>query len=204
MRRLTLGRMPDPARAHGAWVYLIVSILAGALSEVREGFVPALLAGTSFAGVFLLGSAFAVPPARRRMRILLGVPLGLVAPAVALAIGADPTFLAYAAVAVFPAGLSAWLAERDGFLSPAALSAGVAALGLAAPAAACAGGADVPRTLVLAGLLVPWFLWRTVRLRKRLDAIQSEGRAGLRRAGLREAGLTVVWTTFAVIAIHLY
>lgn len=184
-------------------MYLVVSILAGALSEVREGFVPALLAGTSFAGVFLLGSACAVPAARRRRRILLGVPLGLVAPLLALAIGADPTFLAYAAVAVFPAGLSAWLAERDGFLSPAALASGVAALGLAAPAAACAGGADVPRTLLLGGLLVPWFLWRTVRLRKRLDTVRAGGRDSLRRAGLREAGLTVAWTTLALLVIHL-
>ena len=30
-------RMPDPARAHGAWVYLIVSILAGALTSIGQG-----------------------------------------------------------------------------------------------------------------------------------------------------------------------
>jgi len=49
---------PDPARAHGAWVYLIVSILAGVLPARGHDGIAALRAGRDWDRVKLkrLGS----------------------------------------------------------------------------------------------------------------------------------------------------
>ena len=68
--RTRLQKVPDPARAHGAWVYLVLSVLAGVLSGAGGGLVPGLLAGVGFAGVFLCASAAAViaPPASTTAR----------------------------------------------------------------------------------------------------------------------------------------
>ena len=203
MRRLRLGKVPDPLRAHGALVFLAFSVLAGALSAIGEGFLPALLAGLGFAGVFLIGSAAAVGFRRGRLRFLVGLAIAVLAPALAVQIGANPAFFAYGMLALFPAGLSAWFAERRGFQSPIALALAVCAIVVAAPSAACAGGATMSRSAVLLLLLVPFFIWRTLKIRHLIGSRKDLGRADLKRIGKREAVLAGLWTFLSVFAIHL-
>ena len=203
MRRIHPGKMPDPARATGAWVYLATSALAGALTAIGRGALPALLAGLGFGGLFLTASAAAVGFPRGARRLAVGAPVAVGAAAAALLAGADPAFLAYGTVALFPAALSAWFAERSGFQSPAALAFGVAAVVVAAPSAACAGGTEPRLGWLLLALLAPFFAWRTYRLRRKLSARKGWDRAQLRRLGFREAGYTVLWTGLAVAVVHL-
>ncbi|MCB9532560.1 MAG: hypothetical protein H6700_12405 [Myxococcales bacterium] len=196
--------MPDPAKAHGAWVYLVVSILAGALSVAGQGFVPALFAGLGYAGIFLLASAGALHPRPAwRRRAAWGLLLAAGAPLLALRSGGDPNFFAYALVAAFPAGAAVWFAQRDGFMSPIALCFAVAALVVAAPSAACAGGGTAREGWLLGILLTPFFVWRTWHIRVALARHKGWTRADLRRQGLREALLAVLWTAGAVVAIHV-
>ena len=202
-RRFKIGRMPDPARAHGAWVYLILSVLAGGLTAAGGGAVPALLTGVGFAGVFLVASSLAIGWRKARRRLLIGVLVAFGPPLLAIRLGADPIFFAYALVAVFPAGLSAWLAERQGFQSPAALAAAVAALVVAAPCAACAGGASFAQVALLFTLLAPFFVWRTLTVRRLLATEKNVTGARLRARGWREALYGVAWTFLAVGVIHL-
>jgi len=201
-KRWVPGRIPDPAQAHGAWVYLIVSILAGALSVGGRGFLPALLSGIGFAGVFLAASSLALlRKPRFWRRLLTGVLLATLAPLLALEVGADPAFFVFGLVAVLPAALSGYFAERQGFRSPAALAFAVTALVVAAPSSACAGGASIQRGLLLLALLAPFFAWRTFVLRK---AMTGPGwtRARLRRRGLVESGYAVGWTALSVAVMH--
>jgi hypothetical protein len=200
--RLTLGSMPDPARAHGAWVYLISAVLAGVLVGAKSGPLPASLVGIGFAGLFLCSSAFAVGFERGWKRFLIGGALGVAGPGLALRLGADPMFLAYGALAVFPVAASAFFASKNGFLSVQALAFGVMALALAAPSTACAGGVNTTRTLLLVGLLTPFFVWRAIAIRLRLNTGKWKGPA-LRRAGLREAGYTAAWTVLVIGLVHL-
>jgi hypothetical protein len=200
---LSSGRVPDPAKAHGAWVYLLVSVLAGALTAAGIGFLPALFSGLAFAGVFLLASSVALGWPKGARRMLTGAVIALSALVLALALGADRTFFVYGLTALFPAAMASWFAHRRGFLSPAALSFGVAALVVAAPCAACAGGASAAQSWFLLLLLAPFFAWRTVRIRRMLDEQKGWGRADLRKQGMREAGLSVVWTFLAVLVVHL-
>ena len=196
-------RLPDPARAHGAWVYLGVSILAGSLTAASRGFLPALLVGIGYAGVFLAASSAALAPDRRRGRLAVGVVLALVPPGLALALGADPAFLAYAPIAAFPAGMAGWFGMRQGFQSVPALAFAVAALGLAGPAAACAGTSSHGPGWLLLALLLPFFVWRTWRLRRRITTRRGWTRTQLRRAGLVEAALTVAWTAVCLAVVHV-
>jgi hypothetical protein len=195
--------MPDPARAHGAWVYLALSILAGALTSIGQGSVPALLAGIGYGGVFLAASAAALGPGRRRTRLILGLLLASVPPGAALVLGADPLFLAFAPIAAFPAAASGWFALRSGFHSPLALAFAVTALALAAPSAACAGGVSPSVGWLLLGLLAPFFVWRTWRLGALLKRESGWTKQRLRRLGLVEAGLAVAWTALALAIVHL-
>ena len=203
MPQLRLGHFPDPARAHGVWVFLVLSVLAGSLSAAGAGFVPALLAGTGFAGTFLAASALAIGLPAGARRLALGAALALVAPGGALLLGANPQFFAYGLVAMGPALLSAWSAGKHGVQSPMALAMGICALVVAAPSAACAGGATLSRSLVLLGLLLPFFLWRALSIRAHLQLHAQGGRANLRRIGQREALRTAAWTVFSVFLIHL-
>ena len=200
--RLRLGSMPDPARAHGAWVYLIAATLAGVLVGIRNGPGLAALVGIGFGGLFFCSSAFAVGRKRGQKRFLIGGFLGLAGPVLALYLGADPMFLAYGALAVVPVAVSAFYASKYGFLSVQALAFGVVALALAAPSAACAGGASTTRILALIGLLAPFFVWRAVAVRLRLNRSKWKAEQ-LRAAGLREAGYTAIWTLLAVGVVHL-
>ncbi|MEW6071233.1 MAG: hypothetical protein AB1726_01385, partial [Planctomycetota bacterium] len=132
-----------------------------------------------------------------------GVGVAVLAPLLAVELGANPAFFAYGLAAVFPAGLSAWVAEKRGFQSPLALSLAVCALVVAAPSAACAGGARWRESFVLLALLVPFFVWRTLTIRRFVGAQKGLARADLRRIGQREAVFAVGWTFFAVFLIHL-
>ena len=201
-KRLVPGQMPDPARAHGAWVYLIVSVLAGALSVGGRGFLPALLSGIGFAGVFLAASSLALmgKPTFLR-RCLIGILLATLAPCLALQLGADPTFFVLGLVAIFPAALSGYFAERHGFLSPAALAFAVTALVVAAPSAACAGGASIQRGLLLLAFLAPFFAWRTYVLRRSMVG-PGWTRARLRRRGLQESAYALGWTVLSIGVMH--
>lgn len=203
MRRLQGSRIPDPAKVHGAWVFLLCSVLAGALSAARHGFLPALFAGLSFAGVFFLGSAVAVGRRRGRGRLLIGVAIAVGSPLVAIRLGAPPGFLGYALLAVFPAALAAWAAEKRGFRSPLALAFGVTALAVAAPTAACAGGATAATSFTLLVCLLPLYTWRTVRIRTLLTERGGIDRPTLKRIGRREAVIATVGTIVAVLLVHL-
>jgi len=203
MSRTLLGRRaPDPLRAHGAWVYLAMSILAGALSVTGRGPLAGLCAGLGFVGVFLVASALAVYPRAWERRFAVGVVIAGAATGAGLALGAPPVFLAYASIALFPAAASVWFAVRHGFQSPPALAFAVVALVVAAPAAACAGGAPAWMGWLLLALLAPFFAWRTWRTRTKLTG-GGWNRARLRRLGLREAAIAVAWTALAVGVVHV-
>ena len=202
-RRVSIGHMPDPARAHGAWVYLIVSVLAGSLTAVRDGFLPALLAGIGFAGVFLVASSVALGVMRGWRRFVVGLAVATLAPSLALFLGADPSFFAYGLIALAPAAVAGWLAERRGFQSVGALAFGVAALVVAAPSSACAGGADIGMSLLLLALLTPFFVWRAMVVRRRLTSGKGWSRSRIRAAGIREAIWAVAWTSLVVLLAHV-
>jgi hypothetical protein len=194
---------PDPARAHGAWVYVGTSVLAGAAAAGGRGRLAALFAGIAFIGVFLVASALALYPRRWKRRFLAGAVLALAACGIGLGLGADPWFVVYASIALFPAGAAVWYATRDGVQSPIALAFAVVALTVSAPAAACAGGADPALGWLLVLLLAPFFVWRTWTVRRKIAARKGLGRRELRRLGLREALVAVSWTALALVVVHV-
>jgi hypothetical protein len=197
--------MPDPAGAHGAWVYLALSILAGALTAVGTGVLPALLVGSGFAGVFFCASALALSDRKRQFaRFAKGAPLALLGPGSALALGAPASFLAYSFAALFPAALSGYYAETRGFGSAGALSFAVAALAVAAPSAACAGGVSLGASLLLLALLAPFFAYRTWRVRREIENRKGWNRAKLKRQGVLEAAYGVGWTAIVVAGMHVW
>ena len=202
-RNLVERPAPDPARAHGAWVYVGMSVLAGAAAAGARGWWAALCAGLAFVGVFLVASALALYPRRWKRRFASGAGLAVAASGVGLGLGADPWFLAYASIAVFPAGAAVWFATRDGVQSPIALAFAVVALTASAPAAACAGGADATLGWLLVLLLAPFFVWRTWTVRKRVAGERRVERRELRRLGLREAWIAAAWTAFALAVVHV-
>jgi hypothetical protein len=196
-------RSPDPARAHGAWVYLFVSILAGVLSARGRGTVAALCVGLAFVGVFVLVSALAVRPRPWRARFHSGLALAVSATAAGLLLGADPMFLVYAMVALFPISAAVWLAQQQGFRSAPALAFAVVGLAVAAPAAACAGGANPGLGFLLLALLAPFFAWRTWHTRAALRGAAGWDREKLKRLGLKEALLAATWTVASVGVVHV-
>ena len=200
-RRLRPGRIPDPMQAHGAWVYLLVSALAGALCAARTGLLPALAGALFFVGAFLVAAALS---ARRLLaglgRALCGMVLAGLSLLLAARFGASPRGLAIALVALPPAAISGFFAERRGFQSEAALGFAVAALAVAAPTSACAGGVSLADGLLLVALLAPFFVWRALRVRRLLAA--GITRSALRRQGFREAALALTWTLIVVGFAH--
>jgi hypothetical protein len=203
-RHLLSRRIPDPLQAHGAWVYLAVSVLAGALTGVREGMLSALLAGLGFAGVVLGAGALGMrDPGRRAARLLVGGFLAVAAPLGAIALGADARFLVYGLVAIAPAAAAGYLGERAGYRSAPALAFAVTALVVAAPTAACAGGATTLRSWLLLVLLAPFFAWRVWRTLKLIHDRRGWTRPQLRARGWREAAYAVAWTAGAVLVIHV-
>ncbi len=190
---------PDPTRAHGAWVYLLASVAAGTIMGAGHGVELALLVGTGFAGAFLCTAALAVGAGKKRGQLLVGVALAILAPVVALWMGAQPVFLAIAAGALVPAAGAVSLAARFGFLSGAPLTTGIAALVMAAPAVALAGGARAAQAIALFALLWPSFAWRSLRIAFALRAQGTWSREELRARGLREAAIAAAWTLAVAI-----
>ncbi len=199
---IPIGRMPDPRRVHGAWVYLFAATGAGALVGSGAGVLPALLAGTTFAGLFLLAVTLAIGLRGGHGPWAVGLGLSLLAPSSASWLGAQRDFLWTAFAAVLPAVVALAFALRHGWLAPSALACGVLALTLAAPAAARAGGASWSRALALFATLLVFFEWRTLRIALSLrpgSRIEGLNAQALRAQGLREAGLALAWTTLSVV-----
>lgn len=199
-RGLVPGKIPDPLRAHGAWVYLAASILVGVLSAAS--WLPALLVGFGCVGAFVAAGALA--PVGRAVAVAraVGGALLLVGSSVlAVHLGADRLFVVVALVAVPPVLAAASFARADGFLSPGALSWGVTALAGAAPTVASAGGAPPRVTLVIVTVLAPFFFWRTWRLARALGPGWTRERFA--RQGLLESGLAIAWAAVAVAAAWL-
>lgn len=193
--------MFDPVRAHGAWIYIFLSVAAGSMLEAKHGVEPALLIGTSFVGAYLLVAALVVGLRRKRKQALIGAVLLVAAPPLALALGADSRFLVAAASAAVPALAAVLCARAFGFLSPSAVIAGVAALTFAAPTAALTGGASLDRAALLFALLFPIYAWRSVRIASQLRSQESWNAAELRSTGLREAALAAGWTLAVAIGV---
>jgi hypothetical protein len=204
-RRLRFGRVPDPAKAHGAWVYLVLSILAGTLTATGRGLLPAFLVGVGFAGVFICASAVALVGKRgMTTRLAAGLLLAVVGPGAAVYLGASPSFFAFSLVAIAPAALAGYCAEKSGIMSPQAMAFAVVALVVAAPSSACAGGASATTGLLLLILLAPFFAYRTWKVR---DAITNQAgwtRAKLKKQGLTEALYGLSWIAVVVMSFHLY
>jgi hypothetical protein len=204
-RRLRLGRVPDPAKAHGAWVYLVLSVLAGTLAAPDRGFLPALLVGIGFAGIFLCASALALVGKRGMApRLGAGVFLAVGGPGAALYLGASPSFFAFSLVALGPAALSGYFAEKYGFTSEEAVSSAVVALVVAAPSSACAGGASIGAGILLLALLAPFFAYRTWKVRQVITNEKGWTKSKLKKQGWTEALYGIGWTLAVVFAIHLY
>ncbi len=201
-RRLAPGQVPDPLRAHGAWVYLIVSILAGVLTVEVRGFAAALVAGSGFVGVFVLASSLAIVGRRAvRRRFVAGLLLTVGGPLLAVGLGADRSFLIVGLAAIPPALAAARFASTGGFLSPGALVCGVTALVVSAPAAASAGGASLLRALLILAVLAPFYSWRTWRLARKLG--RGWTRERFLRRGLVESAVAVAWAAAAVAVIRV-
>jgi len=197
-------QIPDPIQAHGAWVYLVVSILAGALTGMRGGFLPALLSGVGFAGIFLAAGALGTRDMRRRVkRLIVGTHLAAAAPVLAISLGGDVMFLAYGLVAVLPAAIAGYLGERQGHRSSWALGFAVTSLVVAAPSSACAGGATPMQSWLLFALLAPFFAWRIWRTRRTILEQRGWTRSRLKAQGWREAALALGWTVVSVGIIHV-
>jgi len=195
--------MPDPIRAHGAWIYLFCSVGAGALVGAGRGVEPALLVGTGFVGGFLAAAALEVGVTRKLRQAGIGVALALLAPLAALELGAERGFLWVAAGAAIPAVGALVLSRKLGFLSRAAVATGIAALALAAPAAAVAGGASTARSALLFTLLWCFFSWRSLRVAAPLEAGGEWKPDELRARGLREAALAALWSLAVAIGLRL-
>ena len=202
MAMLPIGQVPDPLRAHGAWVYLLVSVLAGVLVVAGPGRAAALLAGGGLLGLFVLAGALAIAPRRVSLvRFGLGLLLTVACPMLALRLGSGHSFLQVGLLAVPPILLAAALARKQGFLSPGALGFGVTALVVAAPVAATAGGAGPRRALLILATLAPVFLWRTWRLARAMGPGWTRRR--FERQGLIESGIAVGWAALAVVVTRL-
>jgi hypothetical protein len=194
---------PDPLRAHGAWIYLFAAVGAGALVGDDHPVEPALLVGTGFAGVFLMAAALSVGGRRKIRQFLVGASLAILCPLAAFWLHAEPVFLLVAALALVPAAACIVAERKLGFLSKTALITGVAALAMAAPVVASAGGVSWPRTIALFGLLATFFCWRTLRVAAPLQGGGAWNRHQLRTRGLREAAFAAVWTLAVVVALRV-
>lgn len=194
---------PDPIRAHGAWVYLFASVGAGALVGAEQGVEVPMLVGTAFAGGFLVAAAVAAGLKRKGRQVFVGLALIVLAPLIALWLGADRRFLTVAAFAGVPAILALVLEKTRGFLSASAMTTGIAALVMAAPTAAVAGGASVAHSLWLVALLTPVYSWRSLRIAKPLHSGGTWDPVALRARGLREAALAAGWSLSVAFLLRM-
>ena len=195
---------PDAKRAHGAWIYLFLAIAAGAVVGSAGRVEPAMLAGTGFAGAFLFVAALDAGPRRKLRQLLVGACLAIIAPLAALWLGAPLVFLSIAALALLPAVSTVLLSRTTGTLSTGTLVVGVAALTMAAPVTAVAGGSSTMRAAALFGLLWLFYGWQTIRVNASLPAGAVWNRASLRARGLREAAKAAAWTLAVSIGFRIF
>jgi hypothetical protein len=196
-------RKLDPMRAHGAWIYLCTSIAAGALIGANYGVEPAMLVGTSFAGAFLTLAGIAVGASRKRRQIVTGLGLAILATLGALTFHANPPYLIVISLAAIIAITTVILARRFGYLAHSTMLAGVAALAMAAPVSAVAGGATFARAALLFFLLWPVYSWRTFLVAAEFTTGNCTT-AQLRARGLREAALAALWSLAVAITLRIF
>ncbi len=195
---------PNPSKAHGAWIYLFISVVSGTLIGTEHGVEPAMLVGTGFIGAFLVMAALSAGARRKRRQLVTGASLAALAPLGALWLNADPSFLVAAALAALSAIVAIVLERKLGFLSRAALVTGIATLALAAPVVAAAGGASAGRCALLFGLLWPFFCWRALSIAAPLQAGAAWDRVKLRTRGLQEAAIASVWTLAITVSLLVF
>ena len=194
---------PDPVRAHGAWIFLFAAIGAGSMAGSRGRVEPALIVGTGFVGAFLCRAALAVGLRRKVRQLIVGAAVAILAHFAAHLLGAPSSYLYVAALATVPAVGAVVSSERYGFLSTTALTAGIAALTLAAPAAAVAGGASLIRAAGLYGLLWPFFTWRSLRIAAALKSGERWTVEELKSRGLHEAAAAALWALGSVALLGI-
>jgi hypothetical protein len=137
-------------------------------------------------------------------RLISGLLLAVAGPTVALYLGASPSFFGFSLVALGPAALAGYCAEKHGIVSPQAMAFAVVALVVAAPSSACAGGASVHTGLLLMILLAPFFAYRTWKVRNAISSETGWSRAQLKKQGLVEVLYGVSWIALVVLSFHLY
>jgi len=196
-------RKLDPMRAHGAWIYLCTSIAAGALVGANFGVEPAMLVGTSFAGAFLMLAGISVGAWRKRRQVATGLGLAVFATLGALAFHANPQYLLVTGLAAVVALCTVFLARRYGYLAYVTMLFGVAALAMAAPVAAVAGGATIGRAALLFCLLWPVYSWRTFLVATEFTSGNCTA-IQLRARGLREAGVAALWSLVVALALRIF
>lgn len=194
----------DPMRAHGAWIYLFASIASGSLLGSQRAIELPMLVGTGFAGAYLVAAAIFVGVRRRTRQFLLGGSLMVVAPVGALVLGSEPRFLAVAALAALPAAAAVALTTRYGSLATSSLLMGIAAIVMAAPITAVAGGASLQRAALLFGLLASFFSWRTLRVAESLHDQPTWDRTQLKARGLHEAAVGAIWTLAVTTVLLIF
>lgn len=140
---------------------------------------------------------------KNRKRLALGVFLSFGAPLLSLYTGADPVFFVVGSLAALPAAIGGYLALRLGFQSAPVLALFVGVLVLAAPCAAAAGGASMVSCAWLLLLLLPFFCWRTIMVRRMLSNHELSGRAALKRAGIVESLYAAAWTVAVIVLAHI-
>lgn len=192
----------DPRKSHGAWIVLIASTAAGALVGWRRGVEISLLVGTCFAGAYLVAASLVVGQRTNVRPLVLGIGLSVFTPPAALALGAHVEFIGVLALALVVGVCAIFAARQCGALSPAALTIGLAALSLAAPAAALAGSNDPWRATSLFAVIWPFATWRTLAVARPLRGVSPWCREELRARGLRESALLAVWCLGAAALVR--
>ena len=178
-------------------MYLTASVAVGAFAAPSDQTLPALLAGAGTTGAFMVCGALWARRFERRP-LIVGAVLASAGPLLALALGAQPLFLAFACSAALPALGAVLLARRFGSLSLPAIICATLAIALSAPVAATAGGVPIGRALLLLMLLAPFFAWRTEQVRRLLTSHMPD-RPSARTAGLREARHVAAWSALVVL-----
>jgi MFS family permease len=115
-------RSPDPLRAHGAWVYLGLSVLAGLALALPHEPLASLAIGGATVATFVGAGAIACKK-RRKRRLLIAAALLLVSLGSLLGSPLEPRGLAYALPALFLLLVTAGLASSRGFFAPSTLAA---------------------------------------------------------------------------------
>lgn len=194
----------DPLRAHGAWIFLFCAVGVGAFAA-RSGRVElAMLIGTVFAGSYLAGAAVSYPSRRRVRRLALGAALAGGSALLATLLQTDTRWMRVAAIAAVPALVTIALVRSRGLVSRWTLVCGAAAIALAAPTVALAGGASTLQGAVLFACLWPVFSWRSLIVAHSLASARPLEARALRRRGLREARIAAVWSLVVASTVRIW